>query len=304
MQNSAMVFRRTTSVLGGRCGVQQPARGCARAATPSTLWRGVQTKEEGGSEGGSNAWSRRRTVYMGWSTPPRRWVRSGGTSNATRSSGGSDGGATPPGCQTGGDCWQCGGLNGVKPDATGVDLLFCHCPLNVVQQVSATTSAFSLLGVPAQFAVDAAELSKKHHKMQLRLHPDRFANVESDAVKDVAEAASSAVNEAKVALHDPLRRGLHMLEQQGHHVKEDASIDDPMFLLEVMELNELIEEAEDDSPQADEVTLEVANYYNAAILEIDAAFAKGDFVLAKACLLKLRYYDNCRKKIAEKTSVK
>jgi molecular chaperone HscB len=89
----------------------------------------------------------------------------------------------------------------------------------VVQQVSATTSAFSLLGVPAQFAVDAAELSKKHHKMQLRLHPDRFANVESDAVKDVAEAASSAVNEAKVALHDPLRRGLHMLEQQGHHVR-------------------------------------------------------------------------------------
>ena len=126
--------------------------------------------------------------------------------------------------------------------------MFCHCPKKVIQSIPPSKSAFDVLGVPRRFAVDLSQLSRKFRDLQRHMHPDKFANASSEA-QAVADVASGRLNKANSTLKDPLARGLHMLELGGRKVTEHASISDPDFLMEIMELNE---EIDDVAPGSDD----------------------------------------------------
>lgn len=100
---------------------------------------------------------------------------------------------------------------------------------------------FELFGLPIQFELDGSLLSSQFRALQKRFHPDNFATAsERDRLMAVQQAAQ--INDAYQTLKDPLRRAEYLLSLQGIEMSaEQQTLQDPMFLMEQMELREELE---------------------------------------------------------------
>lgn len=100
---------------------------------------------------------------------------------------------------------------------------------------------FQLFSIPVSFDIDLAELKSAYLELQRNLHPDRFAHSTANE-KLLSMQMSSHVNEAMDVLLSPVRRAVYLLELLGHCVDFELNIAmDPEFLMEQMELRELLE---------------------------------------------------------------
>ena len=111
-----------------------------------------------------------------------------------------------------------------------------------------------------------------------------------------SEQQSSLVNKAYSTLLKPLNRGQYLLEVLGHPVEEIDKSDDASFLMEMMEINEKLEEA-----QSLEVVHRIKEKNDQTmsdiITEIATAFQNDAVEDAKGLLIKLNYYSNIDEKI-------
>ncbi|QIL86005.1 co-chaperone HscB [Vibrio sp. HDW18] len=100
---------------------------------------------------------------------------------------------------------------------------------------------FELFGLPIQFELDGSLLSSQFRMLQKRFHPDNFANAsERDRLLSVQQAAQ--INDAYQTLKDPLQRAEYLLSLQGIAMNaEQQTLQDPLFLMEQMELREELE---------------------------------------------------------------
>merc|ERR1719402_1421422 len=92
---------------------------------------------------------------------------------------------------------------------------------------------FSVLNLPTKFDIDLQELTKNLHKLQREAHPDKGGSVDD----------SARINAAAQVLRSPHLRGLHLLSLNGVEYDETASQPENMFLFEMMETNESIDES-------------------------------------------------------------
>ncbi|MEH0742721.1 co-chaperone HscB [Vibrio cholerae] len=101
---------------------------------------------------------------------------------------------------------------------------------------------FELFGLPSQFNLDGSLLSSQFRELQKRFHPDNFASgSERDRLMAVQKA--SEINDAYHVLKNPISRAEYILQQQGVDIRsEQQTMQDPMFLMEQMELREELEE--------------------------------------------------------------
>ncbi|EGR1043398.1 co-chaperone HscB [Vibrio cholerae] len=100
---------------------------------------------------------------------------------------------------------------------------------------------FELFGLPIQFELDGSLLSSQFRALQKRFHPDNFATAsERDRLMAVQQAAQ--INDAYQTLKDSLRRAEYLLSLQGIEMNaEQQTLQDPIFLMEQMELREELE---------------------------------------------------------------
>lgn len=98
---------------------------------------------------------------------------------------------------------------------------------------------FTVLGVPARFALPMRDVEQRHRDLSRALHPDRHAKG-SPAERRVAIERAMAVNEAWRAVRDPLSRALALLELHGVAITEGERAS-PALLMEVMDLRESLE---------------------------------------------------------------
>lgn len=63
--------------------------------------------------------------------------------------------------------------------------------------------------------------------------------------REVAQALSARVNHAYQALLDPLLRAEYILDCNQFHIAESDSVQDMMFMAEIMDARETIDEAEE-----------------------------------------------------------
>lgn len=63
----------------------------------------------------------------------------------------------------------------------------------------------------------------------------------SDEEKAISENYSSLVNKAYSVLQSPLKRAIHLLAIKGEQIQEDQKLENPQFLMEIMELNEEVQ---------------------------------------------------------------
>jgi molecular chaperone HscB len=101
---------------------------------------------------------------------------------------------------------------------------------------------FELFGLPTQFTVDGSLLASQFRELQRRFHPDNFATAsERDKLMAVQQAAN--INDAYQVLKNPISRAEYLLAQHDHDIRsEQKTLQDPLFLMEQMELREELEE--------------------------------------------------------------
>ncbi len=131
-------------------------------------------------------------------------------------------------------CWNCG--------AAAEALLCPDC--DALQPPDPEASHFAVLGLKIAFAQEADEVTAAHRARQRKVHPDRFASKTPRERRFSLEHAT-ALNDAVRILKDPQRRAEYLLQLRGVKVGaegEDRVQLDPMFLMEIMEIREAIEE--------------------------------------------------------------
>lgn len=103
----------------------------------------------------------------------------------------------------------------------------------------AAQDPFALLGLDASYALDAETLRRALLREGARWHPDRYALASAEE-RDAAEERMTAANRAHATLADPLGRAEALLARAGVTVQGRETC--PLFLMEVLELREEVEE--------------------------------------------------------------
>ncbi|WP_282130776.1 co-chaperone HscB [Pseudoalteromonas aliena] len=101
---------------------------------------------------------------------------------------------------------------------------------------------FELFAVPVDYNIDLATVNKHYLELQRTVHPDRHANA-SSRDKLMAVQSAAEINDALQILKHPVKRAEYMLSELGVDIRaEQQTLQDPMFLMQQMELREELEE--------------------------------------------------------------
>ncbi|XP_062943073.1 iron-sulfur cluster co-chaperone protein HscB isoform X1 [Cynocephalus volans] len=188
-------------------------------------------------------------------------------------------------------CWNCGGSE--SPERG--DRFFCpHC--RALQPPDPTRDHFSLMDCNRSFRVDTTKLQHRYQQLQRLVHPDFFSQ-RSQNEKDFSEKHSTLVNDAYKTLLAPLSRGLYLLKLHGVEIHEGTDYEmDRQFLMEIMEINEKLTEAQSEAAMK-EIESIVRAKQKEFIDNVSRAFEQDDFEKAKEILTKMRYFSNVEEKI-------
>ena len=99
---------------------------------------------------------------------------------------------------------------------------------------------FELFGLPVKFGVDAQALRKKYFELSRESHPDFFATT-ADTLKDDSLEQSIRVNNGYRILNSDSLRVAYVLEFLGVVHAGEKEVLPPAFLMEMMEMNEMID---------------------------------------------------------------
>lgn len=120
---------------------------------------------------------------------------------------------------------------------------------------------FELFEIPVQLRVNTAALSRKFFELSRKHHPDYVAT-EDDAIQTEALEKSALLNKAWKTLQSPEATMKYVLQEKGLLQEEEKYALPPAFLMEMMELNESLMEADDEA---------AANSIRSALQELDTA---------------------------------
>ena len=107
---------------------------------------------------------------------------------------------------------------------------------------------FELFELPVQFSVDKARLKKKFYELSRSHHPDYFAQQEGH-LQEQALDKSAAINKAYKILGNQDATIKYVLELKGLLTENEKYNLPPLFLMEMMELNERLAEAQPDASE-------------------------------------------------------
>jgi len=105
---------------------------------------------------------------------------------------------------------------------------------------------FEFYGLPESFEIDAAQFKKKFYELSKKYHPDFYA-AESAEKQDEVLQLSTLNNKAYQVLADPAKRTEYILREHQLLAEGDKYPLSPDFLMEMMDLNEQITDAEDEA---------------------------------------------------------
>nr|XP_061811549.1 iron-sulfur cluster co-chaperone protein HscB-like [Nerophis lumbriciformis] len=191
-------------------------------------------------------------------------------------------------------CWKCSEAFVKSPT------FFCSS-CKVVQPPDEGASFFNIMDCECIFALDIQKLQKRYLQLQRSLHPDNFSQKSAEE-QEYSEHQSALVNKAYNTLLKPLSRGLYMLEMKGIHLNEGTDPGaDAKFLMELMEINESIAQAQTQE-EVDEISKDTKWKLKDLTEKIDGALCAGELQAAKELLAQMKYFSNIEEKVKEKLS--
>lgn len=105
---------------------------------------------------------------------------------------------------------------------------------------------FELFEIPVSLTVDKTEVSKKYFELQKKYHPDFFSNAGEQEQSEVLEK-SSQINKAYKTFQNDDETIKYVLQLKGLLQEEEKYELPPDFLIEMMELNEMLMDVNDSS---------------------------------------------------------
>lgn len=113
---------------------------------------------------------------------------------------------------------------------------------------------FVRLGLPVQYKIEPRDLERRFLVLARGLHPDQFA-MRPPEERELAEQLSAQLNDSYKVVRDPLLRAEYLLELLGGSNRDQDKSTPKAFLMEMLELNEEIESASEDSSEEARATL-------------------------------------------------
>jgi molecular chaperone HscB len=104
---------------------------------------------------------------------------------------------------------------------------------------------FEIFGLPIQLKVDKAELPKKFFELSRKFHPDFYANATPSEQQRALEITAN-LNKAFKTFQNSDDTIKYALQLKGLLEEEEKYQLQPDFLMEVLEINEKLMDAEDD----------------------------------------------------------
>ncbi|MGR5237588.1 co-chaperone HscB [Vibrio alfacsensis] len=159
---------------------------------------------------------------------------------------------------------------------------------------------FELFGLPSQFKLDGSLLSSQFRELQKRFHPDNFATAsERDRLMAVQKAAQ--INDAYQVLKHPISRAEYLLAENGTEIRgEQQTMQDPMFLMEQMELREELEEIADSTdPESAlfDFDSKVSKMYKQHLANVEKELEDGRWAEAADRVRKLKFIAKLKNEI-------
>lgn len=159
---------------------------------------------------------------------------------------------------------------------------------------------FELLGLPAQYAVDPAQLEQRYRELQSQVHPDRFASG-TEAERRVAMQWATRANEAYRTLRDPVDRARYLLGLKGYDTGEETNTSmPPDFLMQQMEWRETVAEARatHDARRLQALQAEIADARGEMLRMLERAIdAEANYVAGCSLVRKLRFLEKIEEEI-------
>jgi molecular chaperone HscB len=112
-----------------------------------------------------------------------------------------------------------------------------------------STCHFALFDLQPAFVLDLDQLAVRYRELARETHPDRFADAPAREQRQALERAAQ-LNDAYQTLKSPSRRARYLLGLRGEQVPLEATVQDPAFLLQQMQLREELEELQDSADLA------------------------------------------------------
>ncbi|HWC53777.1 MAG TPA: Fe-S protein assembly co-chaperone HscB [Chitinophagaceae bacterium] len=164
---------------------------------------------------------------------------------------------------------------------------------------------FELFEIPVQLKVDSRSLTEKFFELSRKYHPDYFVNKEN---KDRAEALdkSALLNKAYKTFQNPDETIKYVLQLKGLLEEEEKYELPPEFLMEVLEINEQLMDAEDDPELKDRLQSQVENLQSEIyepVKEIVEHYQENftseeELLQVKAYYYKKKYLQRIRRQLA------
>ncbi|CAH1550885.1 co-chaperone HscB [Vibrio rotiferianus] len=159
---------------------------------------------------------------------------------------------------------------------------------------------FELFGLPSQFQLDGSLLSSQFRELQKRFHPDNFATAsERDRLMAVQKAAQ--INDAYQVLKHPISRAEYILAENGTEIRgEQQTMQDPMFLMEQMELREELEDIADSSDSESalfDFDSKVSKMYKQHLASVEQELDQGLWAEAADRVRKLKFIAKLKNEI-------
>lgn len=150
---------------------------------------------------------------------------------------------------------------------------------------------FKLFNLPVSLKVDKMQVLKTYYTLSQASHPDKHIGSTHLSQLDATDM-SSKVNEAKRILDNSHLRLEYILKQTGQIQDDEKYTLSPMFLAEMMELNEAIMESkmEENTEMQLRLKARIENEIEQAYLPVKPFFESEELPLDAQTLLKLKEY--------------
>lgn len=195
-------------------------------------------------------------------------------------------------------CAKCGAPN------TMASLQCKQC--NTLQPLPTTVDYYDVLGMPFDtvpangWRIDLRELKNLWRRTMAISHPDRLVHKVHDE-QEIGSQQSAIVNKAYETLSSPLQRALYLLQRSGvESVEEGMAVEDPSLLMEVMELQEALQDAEDQEA-VDQVGATNQVHMDRVLGALNEAFSEPhpNTNRIRQLAVELRYWTNIDKAVRE-----